>query len=102
MASRLQQVQPQLLTELGEAPDASLLVLIPCYSKLDNKMLQTVQILEAVEESALASDLKHQFQLHQPQLPRLPHLHQDRHLPVIDQRVSEIQLLISSTLNVLT
>jgi hypothetical protein len=102
MVSRLRPAQLQLLTVLGEVPDASSLALIPCYSKLDNKMVQIVQILEAVEETALATGLKHQFQPHQPQLfPRHHHLHQAHHLPVIDPRVSEIRRLISSILNAL-
>jgi hypothetical protein len=101
MASRLRPVQLQLLTVLGEVPpDASSLASIPCYSKLDNKMVQIVQMLEAVEETALATGLKHQFQPHQPQLfHRHRHLHQDHHLPVIDPRVSEIRLLILLILN---
>jgi hypothetical protein len=102
MASRLRPVQLQLLTVLGEVPDASLLASTPCYSKLDNKMVQIVQILEAVEETVLRTELKHQFQPHQPQLfPRHLRLHQAHHLPVVDPRVFEIQLLISSILNAL-
>jgi hypothetical protein len=102
MASRLRPVLLQLLTVLGEVPDASSLASIPCYSKLDNKMVQIVQILAAVEETALVTGLTHQVQIHQLQLfPHHPHLHQAHLLPVIDQRVSEIRLLISSILNAL-